>query len=134
MKALGNHTLLELYECDPAVLDHLGEVREIMLEAARRGKATIVTEVFHQFSPQGISGVIVIAESHLAIHTWPEHGFAAVDLFSCSQTIDVSAIEQCLKARFRSERSERIEFARGSKLNGTKIDSRSSMETVPSRA
>ena len=58
-----------------------------MVEAAKRAEATIIDVVFHEFNPFGISGVVVIAESHLSIHTWPEHRYAAVDIFSCGETL-----------------------------------------------
>jgi S-adenosylmethionine decarboxylase len=113
MNALGKHTLLEIYGCDATILADCAQVREIMLEAARCGHATIVNEIFHQFSPQGVSGVVVIAESHLAIHTWPEHGYAAVDLFTCSDTIDVEQIEHYLATAFGSQRLQKIALDRG---------------------
>jgi len=55
-----------------------------MLAAAKESGATILGESFHQFSPQGVSGVIIIAESHLTVHTWPEHGYAGADIFTCA--------------------------------------------------
>src|SRR5471030_2511377 len=88
MTPLALHTLLELRGCDPALLNDPEAVREILLEAVRRGGGTIVTQIFHTFSPHGVSGVVVIAESHVAIHTWPEHGYAAVDIFSCGAKLD----------------------------------------------
>jgi S-adenosylmethionine decarboxylase proenzyme len=84
-----------------------------MLAAARKGKATIVQDVFHQFSPHGVSGVVVISESHFAIHTWPEYGYAAVDLFTCTQTIQVDEIEIYLRTAFNSRQVERVEILRG---------------------
>jgi len=80
---LGYHYLAEYHSCDISVIDSESDISEILLEAARVSGATIIDSFFHSFSPQGVSGVIVIAESHISIHTWPEHGYAAVDLFSC---------------------------------------------------
>jgi S-adenosylmethionine decarboxylase proenzyme len=102
-----------MYECDPAVLDDEGAVRGCMIDAARLAGATIVSECFHRFSPHGISGVLVIAESHLAIHTWPEHGYAAVDLFTCSQTLRPDACFAHLREAFRSKRHTTSTIARG---------------------
>lgn len=82
-QVLGQHFLADYHSCDSDVIDNEGEISKILLEAARISGATIIDSVFHTFSPQGVSGVIVIAESHISIHTWPEYGFAAVDLFSC---------------------------------------------------
>ena len=78
MQALGRHLLLELFDCDAEALNSLETVKASMVEAAKRAQATIVDVVFHEFNPFGISGVVVIAESHLAIHTWPEYRYAAV--------------------------------------------------------
>lgn len=91
MSALGTHILADLYGCDPAVLDDVEKIAACMAEAARRCGATIVSQCFHRYSPQGVSGVVVIAESHLAIHTWPEHGYAAVDLFTCGESLKPDA-------------------------------------------
>ena len=81
--------------------------------AVRRGRGTIVTEVFHNFSPHGVSGVVVIAESHVAIHTWPEHGFAAVDIFSCSPSLDVASIRAALEEGLRPNRVNAQTIERG---------------------
>ncbi|MCK6552109.1 adenosylmethionine decarboxylase, partial [Myxococcota bacterium] len=84
MNALGRHELVELYDCDPATLDDEAAIATHMLAAARAAGATIITERFHKFAPHGVSGVVILAESHLTIHTWPEHGYAALDLFTCA--------------------------------------------------
>jgi S-adenosylmethionine decarboxylase proenzyme len=88
MPALGNHLLAELRGCDATRLADLDTVRSAMLQAARDSGATIITHTFHHFAPLGISGVVIVSESHLAIHTWPEHGFAALDYFTCGAAID----------------------------------------------
>lgn len=109
MSALGVHVLAELYGCAGAALDDEALIREAMLEAARRCGATIVNHFFHRFSPQGVSGVVVIAESHLTIHTWPETGYAAVDLFTCGPGLRASAglshLAEVLGCTRRSERT-----------------------------
>lgn len=84
-----------------------------MLTAVQASGATIVTETFRQFEPHGVSGVVVIAESHVAIHTWPEHGYAAVDLFTCGDSVDAGAIRDELKAAFGAERIEEQFVERG---------------------
>ena len=83
MNALGKHLILELKDCDAILLDNLDFIRESMLHAASSTGATVIGDTFHKFSPQGVTGVVAIAESHLCIHTWPEHAYAAVDIFSC---------------------------------------------------
>jgi S-adenosylmethionine decarboxylase proenzyme len=88
MKELGVHILMEFEECSSNVLNDLELLEKELNQAALVSKATIIKSVFHQFSPQGVTGVVVVAESHLAIHTWPEHGYAAVDFFTCNLTMD----------------------------------------------
>ena len=91
MDYLGTQWTAELYGCDHAMLDDVEGIRELMLAAATVANATIVGSQFHRFSPYGVSGVVVIAESHIAIHTWPEHGYAALDVFSCGLTLHTDA-------------------------------------------
>ncbi len=83
---LGHHTLIELHGCDDAKLREVAGIRALMLDAVQQSGGTYVTDVFHHFSPHGVSGVIVIAESHVTIHTWPEHGYAAADVFTCGDS------------------------------------------------
>ena len=83
MEVLGCHLLLELRDCNSALLNDLSYIRQAMIETAQDVGATIVGESFHHFSPQGVTGILAIAESHISIHTWPEYGYAAADIFSC---------------------------------------------------
>jgi len=110
---LGRHLLAELYGCQDGMLDKLDRVTTAMCDAAVACGATIVAQKFHHFSPYGVSGVVVIAESHLAIHTWPEYGYAAVDLFTCGDTVDpVVAYHHLVKA-FGSSQATFTELKRG---------------------
>lgn len=117
MSQLGTQTLVDLYGCDPGCLDDPVAIRDAMLEAARRAGATVVTHGFHRFTPCGVSGVVFLAESHFAIHTWPEHGFAALDLFTCGQKM---ATDQCfpfLIEKLGSTRQKTTVVARGEILD-----------------
>ena len=111
--ALGRHMLLELYDCNSEVLNSLQAVKNALVEAAQRAQATIVDVVFHEFSPFGISGVVVIAESHLSIHTWPEYRYAAIDIFSCGETLKPAEAAAFLMEQFSAERSSAVEVHRG---------------------
>jgi len=113
LKQLGKHLLVELYDCDPKMLNDCGLVEREMQRAAREAKATIVRSTFHMFSPFGVSGVVVIAESHLTIHTWPEHNYAAIDIFTCGSTVEPYKAYQVLKDVFQSRNSSVIELKRG---------------------
>lgn len=84
-----------------------------MLATAKVAKATIVGSHFHQFSPFGVSGVVVIAESHLAIHTWPEYGYAAIDIFTCGETLGTDVAAQYLVEKFQSRQPTLMELKRG---------------------
>ena len=88
MKSLGRHVLAEIYGCEFEVLNDVKKVEEIMVNAALEAGAEVREFIFHKFSPQGVSGVVVISESHLTIHTWPELGYAAVDVFTCGEKVD----------------------------------------------
>ena len=113
MNALGLHLVLELMECRRDLLDDLSFVQEALVEAARAMGATVVGQTFHKFAPQGVTGVVAIAESHLCIHTWPEHGYAAVDVFTCGDNVDPHIAAQELAARFESGDSSVTELQRG---------------------
>ena len=93
---LAVHLLLDFYRCDPQRLQDAARLRQTLIAAIAEAGGTYVTDVFHAFSPHGLSGIIVIAESHVAIHTWPEHAFAAADIFSCSPRLDHALITQRL--------------------------------------
>jgi len=113
LNALGRHLLLELKRCDPEVLNDLPLIRETLLTAAREAGATIMGETFHQFAPQGITGVVVISESHLCIHTWPEYEYAAVDIFTCGESFRAEKAAEILVDRLRSKEPGIIALQRG---------------------
>ncbi len=117
MNALGRHLLVELFDCDPDVINNLEAVKGALIEAAKRAQATIVDVVFHEFNPFGISGVVVIAESHLSIHTWPEYRYAAVDIFSCGDALQPEVAASYLVEQFAAERTSIVEMQRGMFLN-----------------
>ncbi|OHD66488.1 MAG: S-adenosylmethionine decarboxylase proenzyme [Spirochaetes bacterium RBG_13_51_14] len=95
--SLGKHYLAEFFDCDRLKINDITFIERVLIEATGLCGAQMIMPFFHQFSPQGISGVIVIAESHFAIHTWPEHGYAAVDLFSCSDVNYKAALNHIRK-------------------------------------
>lgn len=83
MKTIGRHLIAEYYECHRDTLNDVSAVKQAMLDAARAIGATVLGDSFHQFEPHGVSGTVVIAESHLSVHTWPENGYVAVDIYTC---------------------------------------------------
>lgn len=113
MNALGRHILVEYYNCSAEVLNDVSTVENSMVAAAQAADATVINSSFHHFSPYGVSGVVVIQESHLAIHTWPEYGYAAVDLFTCGDEINPWICFDFLKKAFQSESHSAMEMNRG---------------------
>ncbi|MBS4032613.1 MAG: S-adenosylmethionine decarboxylase proenzyme [Clostridiales bacterium] len=113
MSALGRHVLAEFYGCPTEILNDIQKIERTMVDAALEAGAEIREVAFHKFSPQGVSGVVVISESHLAIHTWPELGYAAVDVFTCGDTVDPWVSCNYLKDHFSAERLSAQEIKRG---------------------
>lgn len=110
---LGQHVLAEFFECDPNILNSIDKVEKYMVDAALECGATIVQKCFHMFNPYGVSGVVIISESHLAIHTWPELGYAAVDLFTCGDKCDPKISYEFLKKKFHCQNATFTELKRG---------------------
>lgn len=112
-QVVGMHLLADLHGCNPELLKKVDYVADAMYEAAKRSNATIVGKFFKQFDPWGVSGVIVIAESHITIHTWPEFGTASVDYFSCSDAPNLKAAIDYLAQSFQAKNVETVEVDRG---------------------
>lgn len=102
--ALGRHITIEYYDCASDVLLDKDRLETILLKAARESGATVISSSFHQFEPQGVSGVVIIAESHFTVHAWPEHDYAAVDIFTCADNIDLDIAIHSMEAQFSSKR------------------------------
>ena len=113
MYALGRHLLLELKICNEEVLDDLNFLKDCLNEAAVQSGATVVGESFYHFSPCGVSGVVNIAESHIAIHTWPEYRYAAVDVFTCGTDVDPEKAARLITEKLGAQSHSLIELRRG---------------------
>ena len=113
MQFLGRHVVAEIYGCRFGVLNDVDKVERIMVNAALEAGAEVREMVFHKFSPQGVSGVVVISESHLAIHTWPELGYAAVDVFTCGDTVNPWDACNYLAEQFGADYVDASELKRG---------------------
>ncbi len=110
---LGHQLIAELYGCDAARLADVDAIRTAMLEAAHSAGCTIVTQAFHHFSPYGVSGAVIVAESHLAIHTWPEYGYAAVDVFTCGEAAEPDKALEVLRRALNATTLSATEMRRG---------------------
>ncbi len=117
MDSLGIHILVEFYDCNTSVLNDPEVIEKEMVKAAELIEATIISSSSHAFSPHGVSALVVIAESHLTMHTWPEHGYAAVDLFFCTKKIEPWIAIDHLKERLGAQKTTSVEFKRGSFSN-----------------
>ena len=120
MNALGSHRILDYWGCSFESLDDLEGIRAMFKDGLRLSNATVIDVVLHKFSPQGVTGIASIAESHVSIHTWPELGYAAVDVFSCGSTMQVDRLLEHFEAflqptekkETRLDRGERIRLAK----------------------
>jgi S-adenosylmethionine decarboxylase len=110
---VGLHVIFDFYGCDDSVLGSHEALRALLRRAADAGGFDVRGAVDHEYEPQGFSAVLLLAESHISIHTWPEVSFAGVDLFSCKDHTDVDAIQHCLEAGLLPQRCERRLIRRG---------------------
>lgn len=124
MNTRGRHLLVEYTGCDRDVLDDLKRIEALMNEAALAARANVVASVFQPFEPQGVTGVVVVEESHLSIHTWPEYGYAAVDFYTCGEAMPELAHE-VISAGLRAQYSELMHVERGFAVPGRGIQLRS---------
>ncbi len=111
--SFGQHYLVEFIDCPADKLCYVADIERCLLEAARLSGATILESFFHQFEPQGVTGVIFIAESHFSIHTWPESGYAAFDVLTCGHSMIPSKAIEYLKQELQPLRVEERVFTRG---------------------
>jgi len=118
METKGRHLILEISGCDPEVLNSIEKVRDILTEAASRANAEVRETAFHRFYPQGVSGVVVISESHLSVHTWPEHGYAALDIYTCGEDTDPWKALKFAAEEFKAREVYLTSISRGERENG----------------
>ena len=113
MQTLGFHTLIELHGCDAKKINDTALVEKTLLEAAEIASLSVVNTTIHHFNPIGVSGVIVIKESHIAIHTWPEYKYVALDFFTCNESYELTEALAYIKTMFEAEIMELKEVKRG---------------------
>ncbi|MEM0994584.1 MAG: adenosylmethionine decarboxylase [Bacteroidota bacterium] len=112
---IGKHIILEFYNCSIEPLDDHQLLQRIFRAAAVQMGATVLSSNFHPFSPIGVSGVVIIKESHLTVHTWPEHQYAAIDIFTCGD-IDVATGIAYLKKQLAPKRTVQQVLERGKEI------------------
>ncbi|HMA32836.1 MAG TPA: adenosylmethionine decarboxylase [Chloroflexia bacterium] len=106
------HVLYDIWVADPAPLERVAPLEALLTRAAQAGGATILHSYFHPFAPCGVTGFLLLAESHLSVHTWPEDGFAAFDIFSCGD-MDTDAIVQVIRDALQPARERYQLIPRG---------------------
>ncbi|MBI5678759.1 MAG: adenosylmethionine decarboxylase [Planctomycetes bacterium] len=119
MTTLGKHIILEMWGCCKDTIDNVEVVKEILVKATESVKATLVDVVCHRFSPYGVTGVAILAESHIAVHTWPEHGYAAADIFICGSTINPRNAASYMAEAFYAKETSFLELKRGDFVSRT---------------
>ncbi len=118
--AIGRHLIADLNGCAYDTIATAERVREIMLKAARKSGATIICDEFRHFSPHGVSGFVVISESHFSIHTWPEYSFAAIDIFTCGDSVNFNTAIEVLREGFGAQNIEiTADLFRGTGVNAS---------------
>jgi S-adenosylmethionine decarboxylase len=113
MDTYSRHCILEVWKCNTDLLNDLQYIEQIMVDAALRAGAEVREVAFHQFAPQGVSGVVIISESHLAIHTFPEHGYASIDVFTCGKRINPKTAATIIADKLEAAMTYEMNIERG---------------------
>lgn len=111
--ALGDHRIVEFWGCSFESLDNLALMKQMFADGLKASNATVIDTVLHKFSPQGVTGIAAIAESHVSIHTWPELGYAAVDVFSCGTTMNTDILLDHFKDVLKPDEVIETRLSRG---------------------
>lgn len=112
METMGRHVISELWDCDLEKLNDIDFIEKTFVEAALKSGAEIREVAFHKFAPHGVSGVVIISESHLTIHSFPEHGYASIDVYTCGD-LNPNIAAEYIAGRLHSKTRETIEIPRG---------------------
>ncbi|KGX89080.1 adenosylmethionine decarboxylase [Pontibacillus litoralis] len=113
MDTMGRHVIAELWDCNIDKLNDMNLIEQIFVDAALKAGAEVREVAFHKFAPQGVSGVVIISESHLTIHSFPEHGYASIDVYTCGDRIDPNVAAQYIADALESKMKETVEVPRG---------------------
>lgn len=113
MDTMGRHVIAELWGCDLEKLNNISFIEQLFVDAALEAGAEVREVAFHKFAPQGVSGVVIISESHLTIHSFPEHGYASIDVYTCGDRIDPNVASNYISRGLEAKTVERIQVPRG---------------------
>lgn len=112
MDTMGRHVIAELWGCNVEKLNNISFIEQVFVDAALKAGAEVREVAFHKFAPLGVSGVVIISESHLTIHSFPEHGYASIDVYTCGH-LDPNIASTYIAEALDSTTSEVIEVPRG---------------------
>ncbi len=113
MDTMGRHVISELWGCNTEKLNNMKFIEETFVDAALRSGAEVREVAFHKFAPHGVSGVVIISESHLTIHSFPEHGYASIDVYTCGDRIDPNVAANYIAEALEADTRENVELPRG---------------------
>jgi S-adenosylmethionine decarboxylase len=113
MDTMGRHVIAELWNCNNETLNDMKQIEKIFVEAALKAGAEVREVAFHKFAPHGVSGVVIISESHLTIHSFPEHGYASIDVYTCGDRIDPNVAADYIAEALGAQVRENLEVPRG---------------------
>jgi len=111
----GRHALADLYDCKNNILDNIEEIKKIINMSCKEANLTIVESKYHKFEPIGLSGVSILAESHITIHTWPEYNFVSIDAFTCGHKMDPTLVCNLIADKLKCNNRDIKEYKRGNK-------------------
>jgi S-adenosylmethionine decarboxylase len=112
---LGRHALADLYNCNNEILDDVEKIKEVIEISCKEANLNVVESIYHKFEPIGVSGVTILSESHITIHTWPEYNFASIDAFTCGTNMDPTLVCNILADKLKSTETNIKEYKRGSR-------------------
>lgn len=113
LDTMGRHVIAELWNCNLDILNDLDRLEKTFVNAALKAGAEIREVAFHKFAPFGVSGVVIISESHLTIHSFPEHGYASIDVYTCGDIIDPHIAVKFIEEKLEAKTVEKLEVPRG---------------------
>ena len=131
MANIGTHCIVELYGCPRELLNDEKFVIEALREATTHGLATLMGEVSHKFHPQGVTALALLAESHISVHTWPEHGYAAADIFTCGDRANPQRASNFMIGKFQAQRHSLTKLVRGPEACCDQIGNVPGLEVEP---
>ena len=108
----GRHLILDLYDCDPDILNDYGELQRLLEASLIMAKANVLRVIGEKFQPQGVTLLALLSESHASIHTWPEIGYCAIDLYTCGDVTETHRAAEFLKIKLKAKLSEEKELVR----------------------